>query len=165
MISLFTLKKLALFIAVSIVIFVNLAISVARFTGYSSFMGDFTLNVYVTSMSKSASSTTVMIKLAGKSGIEAKNAYFSQAALMMKIGNKSLGVQQFQTNGIVGEFDGKTFVATSDFTFTGDRMMAIDEFPGKPLDYRVFLTTHFITGDHNTRGTMFFEGQIKKVGE
>uniref|UniRef100_A0A7V3RDB9 Uncharacterized protein n=1 Tax=Mesoaciditoga lauensis TaxID=1495039 RepID=A0A7V3RDB9_9BACT len=164
MISLFTFKRLVLFIVVSLIIFVNLAISVARFTSYTNFMGDFKLKVYATSITKDASKVTVGIKLVGDSGVLAKNAYFSQAALAFSIGNKTLGVLQIPTTGMIGEFDGRTFVATSYFVFTGNEAVAFEKFPSEPLNYQIYLITHFLTGTHDTRGTMFFKGEIKQVG-
>ncbi|WP_161847976.1 hypothetical protein [Athalassotoga saccharophila] len=139
-----------------VLLFVNLAISIARFNSYTTFMGDFKAELYSTSITKSASETRITFEIVGNSGFTAKNAYFSEASCVLSANGKSLGVFQFPSDGILGVFDGKRLVATATFNFPNDELSS-------KLNYTMYLVTHFLTGNHDTRGTMVFEGVVKEM--
>ncbi len=156
-------KKMLPLIILMVVLFVNLAISIARFNSYTTFMGDFKANLYATNITESSSEANITFKIAGQSGMMAKNAYFSEASCLLMINGHSLGVYQFPTEGILGQFNGKSLVATATFNFSGDYYKEISKFPSTPLKYTLYIVTHFLTGNHDTRGTLVFEGTIKEA--
>ncbi len=159
----FTWKRMLPLIILMVVLFVNLAISIARFNSYTAFMGDFKANLYATHVTRSASEISITFEIVGQSGIMAKNAYFSEASFLLTSNGHSLGVYQFPTEGILGQFDGKSLVATATFNFSGDYYQEVSKFPSVPLKYTLYIVTHFLTGSHNTRGTLMFEGDVKEV--
>ncbi len=162
-INLFTWKRMLPLIILMVVLFVNLAISIARFNSYTTFMGDFKANLYATHVTKSASEVNITFEIVGQSGMMAKNAYFSESSCLLTADGHSLGVYQFPTEGILGQFDGKRLVATATFNFSGDYYQEVSKFPSTPLKYTLYIVTHFLTGNHDTRGTLMFEGDVKEV--
>ncbi len=146
-----------------VVLFVNLAISIARFNSYTTFMGDFKANLYATNITKTASKVSITFEIAGQSGMMAKNAYFSEASCLLTMNGHLLGVCQFPTEGVLGQFDGKTLVATATFNFSGDYYQELSNFPSTPVEYTLYIVTHFLTGNHDTRGTLMFKGNVKEV--
>ncbi len=151
-------KRFFPFVLLLVVLFVNLATEIARFNSYTTFMGEFKANLYSTTITKSASETRITFEIIGNSGLNAKNAYFSEASCVLSTDGKSLGVFQFPSEGILGIFDGKTLVATATFNFPNDELSS-----NKPIKYTLYLVTHFLTGNHDTRGTLMFEGVVKEV--
>lgn len=150
-------------IILAAILAVNLVISITRFTSYSAFMGDFKAALYVTKITKQASKTSVNFEIIGKSGFMAKNAYFSGASCVLSIDGQPLGIYQFSSNGVLGQFDGKDLTATATFDFSGDYAREISKFPSSPLKYTLYIVTHFLTGYHDTRGTFLFEGTAKEM--
>lgn len=144
-----------------VILATNLTISIARFASYSAFMGNFKAELYATEITKSASNVSVNFEIVGKSGFTAKNAYFSGASCVFSMNGNSLGIYQFSSNGILGQFDGKNLIANATFDFSGDYAKEISKFPSSTLKYTLYIVTHFVTGDHNTRGTLLFEGSCK----
>lgn len=154
-------KKFIPLVFLILILFINLAISIARFNSYTTFMGDFKASLYTTNITKSASDMNITFEIIGKSGIMAKNAYFSEASILLTANGHSLGVYQFPTEGILGHFDGKTLVATATFNFSGDYYNDISN-PFK-LKYTLYIVTHFLTGNHDTRGVLVFEGDVEEA--
>ncbi len=150
-------KRFLPFFLLLAVLFLNLAISIARFNSYTTFMGDFKANLYSIAMTKSASETKITFEILGQSGPVAKNAYFSEASCVLTSKGKPLGVFQFPSDGILGTFNGKTLVATATFNFP------IGLSPDGTINYTLYLVTHFLTGNHNTRGTLVFEGVVREM--
>ncbi len=155
---------MALLLAVTGVIFVNLAIQLARFNSVSVFMNDFKFRPTVESVTQGATEAKMILGINCESSVNTGYAYVSDIQLFLSSGGTDLGYHLLMSDmGMLGTFDGRTMSATSSVNFTEDQFSNFEKLYGKdPIDYKAYVVVHMVMGNADMRNILYFKGRLKE---
>lgn len=161
----FSLRRMALLLTVTGIIFVNLAIQLARFDSVSVFMNDFRFSPVVESVTQGATEAKMILGVNCESSVNTGYAYVSNVQLFLNSGNSDLGYHLLMSDmGMLGTFSGKTMDATSVVKFQEDQFPLFKEHYGKdPIDYKAYVVVHMVMGNSDMRNILYFTGKLGGV--
>lgn len=162
----FSIKGTLFFAVISSVLFMNLAIQIARFSSYNTFLKQMKFDVYLVRVSQSSTSVVLELRFQGQSTNRQKMAYISSIQLLMKIGNKDLGYHPIVGNqGMIGEFISGKFVAKADVKLSGPQAANFKkEFRKSKITYTGYLEIHVLQDGHDLRSVPAIKGVIQEEG-
>ncbi len=159
-----SLKKSAFFIAISAFIAVNLAIQIARFSSYTSFMKNLKLSLAITHVEKAATSVKATFSFNLQTKEKNVRAYVSGIQLLLKTKDTDLGYHLIvgdQAN--LGNFENGKFHYVCDVTFLSDQTSNLLNALKKQktqIEYTAYVETHVTQGTHDLRSVPEFTGNI-----
>ncbi len=153
-------KKVLPLSILAVIVLVNLAIQIARFTSYTNFMKNLKSEVTLTKVERAATSTTLILKFTLRSNEKNARAYVSSIQLVLKNGEKDLGYYP-----IVGDQNMLGVFKNGVFTFS--QSVSVPERISKitVLSYKLYAEVHFQVGSHDLRSVPRFEGIANKGAE
>lgn len=163
-------KKSAFFIAISAFIAVNLAIQIARFSSYTSFMKNLKLTLAITNVEKAATSAKATFSFDIRTKEKRVRAYVSGIQLLLKTKGADLGYHLIvgdQEN--IGNFRNGKFHYACGITFSSDQasnLLNALKNQKTQIEYTAYVEMHVTQGSHDLRSVPEFVGNVKvKKGE
>ncbi len=160
------MKGTLFFVVVASVLFVNLAIQVARFSSYNTFLKQMKFNVHLVKVSQSSTSVILGLRFIGQSIDRQEMAYISSIQLLMEIGDKDLGYHPIiGSQGMIGEFTNGRFVAKANVELSNSQAVNFRKnFKKSKITYTGYLEIHVLQGGHDLRSVPEIKGVIQEEG-